>query len=223
MWHAFRFITAQMDVGPKLKFYRSSRRMSLRDVAEKADCSPSFLSQIELERVSPTVKSLEKICRALGITPADFLRPESLVEQPVIVSSTRDKCQVAMQWHNAKLLHVLPPEVSNPFTALVLRLDVDGYTPPRHSLQPLKELSIVLQGKINCQIGQTVYPLVQGESIYFDLLTPHQWSNAGNEVAEVLFTSANSFNLFEQVKNDIRWHARFKRQRRGGKKGEGKP
>jgi len=197
--------------------------MSLREVAEKADCSPSFLSQIELERVSPTVKSLEKICRAFGVTPADFLRLEPLVEQPVIVSGNRDKCQIALQWHNAKLLHVLPPEVSNPFTALVLRLDVGGYTPPRHALQPLKELSIVLRGKINCQIGQTVYPLIQGESIYFDLSAPHQWSNTGNEVAEVLFTSANSFNLFEQMESDIQWHVHFKRQRRKRKKRGGEP
>jgi transcriptional regulator with XRE-family HTH domain len=206
-----------MDVGTKLKFYRSARRMSLRDVASKADCSPSFLSQIELDRVSPTIKSLEKICRALGIAPADFLRPDPLIAQPVVIPVNRDKCQVAMQWHNARLLHVLPPEASSPFTALVLRMDVNGYTPPRHSLQSLKELSIVLQGKIKCQIGQTIYPLAQGESIYFDLSTPHQWSNAGNEVAEVLLTSPNSFNLFEQVENDIRWHVRFKRQRRKGR------
>ena len=42
-----------MDLGQKLQFYRRIRRMSLRDVAEKAECSPSFLSQIELDRVSP--------------------------------------------------------------------------------------------------------------------------------------------------------------------------
>ena len=70
-----------MDLGQKLQFYRRIRRMSLRDVAEKADCSPSFLSQIELDRVSPTIKRLGKICRALGVTPADFLREESLIDQ----------------------------------------------------------------------------------------------------------------------------------------------
>jgi transcriptional regulator with XRE-family HTH domain len=73
-----------MDLGQKLKFYRRIRQMSLRDVAEKADCSPSFLSQIELERVSPTVKSLGKICCALGVTPADFLREETLIEGPMV-------------------------------------------------------------------------------------------------------------------------------------------
>ena len=50
--------------------------------------------------------------------------------------------------------------------------------------------------------------------IFFDLITPHFWSNVGNEVAEILFTSPNSFHLFEQVENDVRWHVSWKRQKR---------
>jgi transcriptional regulator with XRE-family HTH domain len=117
-----------MDLGQKLKFYRRIRRMSLRDVAEKADCSPSLLSQIELERVSPTVKSLGKICRALAVTPADFLREETF-EGPVVIPTNRDGCPVILEWKKAKLLHFWPAEASSPFTALLLRLEPSGSTP----------------------------------------------------------------------------------------------
>jgi transcriptional regulator with XRE-family HTH domain len=203
-----------MKVSEKLKFYRRLMRMSLRDVAEKAGLSASFLSQIELEKASPTVRNLEKICEALGTGISDFLRPDAPIDRPVVIPKQRDACRVAMRWPTSKLLHVLPPEIDNPFTALVLRVEVGGSTPLRHAMRSQKELCIVLIGDVQCQVGSTIYPLTAGESIYFDLVTPHQWSNTGLEVAEILLTSPNSFNLFEQEEEDLRWHIRAKKQRR---------
>jgi DNA-binding Xre family transcriptional regulator/mannose-6-phosphate isomerase-like protein (cupin superfamily) len=188
--------------------------MSLRDVAEKAACSPSFLSQIELDRVSPTVKNLEKICRALDLNIADFLRGDPVIDAPVITSKSRESCPAVMQWSGAKLLNFFPPEVNTPFTAHLLRVEVNGVSPTRHSLRSLKELCIVLHGRLACHIGQQEYPLSCGEGIFFDLISPHFWSNIGDEVAEVLFTSPNSFHLFEQVENDVRWHVSWKHQKR---------
>ncbi len=203
-----------MALGQKLQFYRRLRRMSLRDVAEKADCSPSFLSQIELDRVSPTVKNLEKICRALDLTAADFLRDDPVIEAPVTTTKQRENCPLVMQWSGAKLLNFFPPEVNSPFTALLLRVEVNGVSPTRHSLHSLKELCIVLRGRLACHIGKNEYSLGAGEGIFFDLISPHYWSNIGDEIAEVLFTSPNSFHLFEQMENDVRWHVSWKRQKR---------
>jgi transcriptional regulator with XRE-family HTH domain len=212
--HLSLLVGPDMALGQKLQFYRRLRRMSLRDVAEKADCSPSFLSQIELDRVSPTVKNLEKICKALDLTASDFLRDDPVIEAPVTTTKQRENCPVVMQWSGAKLLNFFPPEVNSPFTALLLRVDVGGVSPTRHSLHSLKELCIVLRGRLACHVGRSEYPLAAGEGIFFDLISPHYWSNIGDEVAEVLFTSPNSFHLFEQVENDVRWHVSWKRQKR---------
>jgi len=121
-----------MALGEKLQFYRRLRRMSLRDVVEKADCSPSFLSQIELDRVSPTVKNLEKICKALDLTAADFLRADPVIAAPVTTTRQRDHCPVVMQWTGAKLFNFFPPEVSTPFTALLLRVEINSLSPTSH-------------------------------------------------------------------------------------------
>jgi hypothetical protein len=67
---------------------------------------------------------------------------------------------------------------------------------------------------LKCHIGQAVYSLAAGESIFFDLLTVRSWFNSGPDIGEVLLTSPNPFHLFEQVENDVRWHITWKRQRR---------
>jgi hypothetical protein len=49
------------------------------------------------------MKSLGKICRALGLTPADFLREEASIEGPVVIPTNRDRCSVILEWKKAKL------------------------------------------------------------------------------------------------------------------------
>jgi len=45
-------VTTNVDVGERLRVIRSMRRRTLRDVAERAGLSESFLSQVERGRSS---------------------------------------------------------------------------------------------------------------------------------------------------------------------------
>lgn len=62
-------------IGEKLREVRQEKKMSLRELARKADISASMLSQIETGKVSPSVRSLYDIATALGVT-VDFFFPE---------------------------------------------------------------------------------------------------------------------------------------------------
>lgn len=61
-------------IGEKLRSIRQERRMSLRDLAEKADVSASMLSQIETGKAYPSVRSLYSIADALAV-PVDYFFP----------------------------------------------------------------------------------------------------------------------------------------------------
>jgi len=214
-----------MEIGHKLQYYRKLRGMSLRDVARNAHCSASFLSQVELERASPTLKSLEKICGALSTTVADFLRTHSPTAHPIIVSRDRSQYQVAMSWNSARLLHILAPEVQSSFTALLLVIDAFGNTPRRSALQSCKELATILKGNVKFDCGAESYVLETGDSIYFDQGMPHQWWSMSDGPAEVLMTNPNAFILFEQDEENVRWQIRSKRlgRKKKGPKDGGSP
>jgi transcriptional regulator with XRE-family HTH domain len=62
-------------IGEKLREARQEKKMSLRDLAAKADISASMLSQIETGKVFPSVRSLYDIATALGVT-VDYFFPE---------------------------------------------------------------------------------------------------------------------------------------------------
>ena len=62
-------------IGEKLRTVRQQRKMSLRDLADKAEISASMLSQIETGKVFPSVRSLYGIASALSVS-IDYFFPE---------------------------------------------------------------------------------------------------------------------------------------------------
>lgn len=62
-------------IGEKLRVVRKERKMSLRELANKADVSASMLSQIETGKVFPSVRSLYSIATALAVS-VDYFFPE---------------------------------------------------------------------------------------------------------------------------------------------------
>src|SRR5688500_3380122 len=62
-------------IGEKLRTVRQERKMSLRDLADKAEISASMLSQIETGQVFPSVRSLYGIASALAVS-IDYFFPE---------------------------------------------------------------------------------------------------------------------------------------------------
>jgi len=62
-------------IGEKLRAVRQERKMSLRELADKAEISASMLSQIETGKVFPSVRSLYGIASALSVS-VDYFFPE---------------------------------------------------------------------------------------------------------------------------------------------------
>lgn len=57
------------SIGNRIYLLRTSRNMTREALAEKADISVQFLSDIEKGKKSMTVNTLKNICNALSVTP----------------------------------------------------------------------------------------------------------------------------------------------------------
>src|SRR6476646_618221 len=58
-------------VGVRLRGERERRGMSLRELARRVGVSPSLVSQIELDRVNPSVSTLYALVSEPGMTMSD--------------------------------------------------------------------------------------------------------------------------------------------------------
>lgn len=61
-----------MDIAYRLKALREIRGLSIGELSELSAISKSTLTAIEEGRKSPSIKTIEKICKCLGIGLADF-------------------------------------------------------------------------------------------------------------------------------------------------------
>jgi transcriptional regulator with XRE-family HTH domain len=66
-----------LALGNAIRILRSQKRMSQKDLADRAEITPSFLSLVESDRRSPSLKVIERIAAGLDI-PSEVLVWESL-------------------------------------------------------------------------------------------------------------------------------------------------
>ncbi len=59
--------------GIRLKSYRKSKKMTLKELSEETGLSVGFLSKIENGFGNPSINNVQKICYALGITVNDLM------------------------------------------------------------------------------------------------------------------------------------------------------
>ncbi|WP_414732289.1 helix-turn-helix domain-containing protein [Acetobacterium carbinolicum] len=60
-------------LGKRIRNYRLKMGFSQEQLAEKAHCHPTYIGQIERGEKNPTIESIEKITRALGISLSQLL------------------------------------------------------------------------------------------------------------------------------------------------------
>ena len=57
----------ELQLGPRIRALRQARQVTLRELAERAGVTESFLSQVEREVTSPSIASVQRIARALDL------------------------------------------------------------------------------------------------------------------------------------------------------------
>ena len=62
-----------MRLGQELRRARSEAKMTQEQLASKAKVDRTYISDIENDKVSPTVDMLERLCEALGVRPSAML------------------------------------------------------------------------------------------------------------------------------------------------------
>ena len=154
------------SLGSIIRKARLGRKMVLQELADKADLSISFLSQVERNLLTPSVSALKRIADVLNI-PAGSLMfgAESQIEY-----------------------EMLTPDLRRRMSALWLK------APPRSESGPVfshdgEDAVIVLRGRLKIEIGGVWYELAKGDSLYFNSELPHRWRNDSDSIAEVVWVS----------------------------------
>jgi transcriptional regulator with XRE-family HTH domain len=173
------------DVGERLRAIRRLRRATLRSVAERAELSESFLSQVERGRANASIASLRKIAAALGVDVSDLFAPNGSTGRPRVL---RREARPNLAFGTLGRKYMLTPRPLEHLQVIVGELDAGGSTgdePYTHG--DSEELLVVLEGVVSLQLGSEVFELSTGDSIDYRSSTPHRLVNIGGDPAEVMW------------------------------------
>jgi transcriptional regulator with XRE-family HTH domain len=178
-------------VGHRLRAERERRGIGLRELARRVGVSPSLVSQIELDRVNPSVSTLYAIVTTLGMTMSDVFgeRPEErvvrrgdgLAESP----ETRPVINLASGVRWERLTHERDPDVE----FLYVVYAVGAASCPEDALMTHggREYGYVTSGTLGVQVGFEQYELGPGGSIAFDSSSPHRLWAIGDEPVHAIW------------------------------------
>lgn len=185
---------ATSHIGPRLREQRERLGMSLREIARRIGVSPSLISQIERDKVNPSVSTLYALTQELGLNMGDLFATEddgpssaALADEsaPVVTPEQRAVINLA----SGVLWERLTPERDPNVEFLRVTYDVGSESCPADSLVTHggREYAYVMSGRLGVQIGFDEYHLDPGHSITFDASSPHRLWAIGDEPVEALW------------------------------------
>lgn len=174
-----------MEIGKKLKELRIAKNLTQEELADRAELSKGFISQLERDLTSPSIATLVDILQCLGTDLQAFF------------NDTRDEQIV---FHEQDYFEKVDPELKNRIEWIIPNAQKNIMEPIRLTLEPGgstypdvphegEEFGYVLQGSITIHLGTKIHKAKKGEAFYFIPSTQHYITANGKTGATLIWIS----------------------------------
>ncbi len=173
-----------MNIGNKIKELRLSKNLTIKQLAEKVECTPSLISQLERNKTDPSISMLKKIADALQVNIVDFFMKE--FEDSDIVTHIHERVDIQLNRWDAKiqsLVKAVKGKKMQPFYTVIKK---GGGSHGMYSHDG-EEFGYIIQGQMDLILNDKIFTIKEGESFYFSSKIPHNWGNSGDKDVIVLW------------------------------------
>lgn len=158
-----------IKLGKIIRAFRLEREMTLKDLAAKAEISPSYLSQIENDQVNMNLSVLENISAALEKPLNLFFLQDSIDSVSFVAKKDRKKVVRT----DKALSETLVDNRISKFDITLVTYPAD-YVGQELVVHQGEEFMLVLEGSMDVSLGNLkTYHMEEGDSIAFSSKIPH--------------------------------------------------
>ncbi|NTH49176.1 cupin domain-containing protein [Agrobacterium rhizogenes] len=181
------------NLGARLRHFRTKRDLTIAQLAALAGVSSGIISQIERGSANPSVKTLQRIRRALGVNLWEFLEDtqsnSATKERPPRASTF--VCREADRQRIVVGATKLVKELLSPRNDRNLRFMVITLPPGAESEDVIMGMGekggVVTEGQVRLMVDSEETALVTGDSFQFPSSLPHKISNPFSRPAKVIW------------------------------------
>jgi transcriptional regulator with XRE-family HTH domain len=177
------------SIGPKVKMLRQEQRLSLQQLAVKAEVSAAAIHKIERNDMVPTITTLLKVAAALDRPVTFFVEPDGDLPDPVAFTPASARRAVRTPHAGLTLAGVSGPHAPFRTAAAVATVGVGASSGDKPLVHAGEELVFVLEGAMTFDIAGIQHELSVGDALHFLGDQPHHWRNPGETEARALWIS----------------------------------
>jgi len=169
-------------LGALLRAIRNARHLTIKEVAAKAGVSSSLLSQIERNRISPSLDTLLQILEVYGVPPNKFFKDYETSSRVEIIRKDDRMTYQRKGFKYEKLCGDSQAKGNHSFNAFFLELSPGQQRGDESDGHLGRELGIVIQGSAQLIYGQETYEINKGDSVSFFSQIPHVIQNLSEDI-----------------------------------------
>ena len=186
---------AAENIGTRLREARLRQGISLRSVATSLGVSASLISQVETGKTQPSVSTLYALVSHLGISIDDLLgvvpsaagmpEPAILQGSPTVSTIQRSEDNAVLEMENGVKWERLAMGSDGPADALLVTYDPGASSSIEGKLMRHAgvEYAYLIEGELTLQLDFDTFVLKPGDSLHFDSVRPHLYSNRSDVIA----------------------------------------
>ena len=195
------------QLGKGIRKFRQERQLTLEQLSSMTGLSKSFLSQIERGLAEPSITSLKKIAKQFGFSVVNFFsngeelntgwdygnsvpgfngKKAPYIEDTRVVRANKRK---RFAFPGSKVMYdLLTPDMKRQLEVMYMRVTKGENSGNEPMLDPPGEkIGIVLKGSLEVSVGNEVFQLEEGDSIYYPANVPHSWRALEGDSIEVIW------------------------------------
>ncbi|PAU75467.1 Cro/Cl family transcriptional regulator [Halomonas salipaludis] len=177
----------QPIIGSRMRELRKAKKMTLQALGGETGLSVGYLSQLEREQATPSIRALNVIARILGVNINWFFPDPEEQEAPEAAIVVRASRRRALKFESGIRDELLTPTLSGQLELLRCTLEPGGSSGNELYCHKGEEAGYVDQGQLELTIESEVFLLNEGDSFHFDSSRPHRYRNPGQSKTIVIW------------------------------------
>ena len=175
-----------MHVGEIIHKLRKTRKMTLLELSNESGVALATLSRMENGRMTGTLESHMKICKALETNLPDLYKDLSASKKTVELRPRALRADVFVHDNKAVSEMLASNFMNKKMMPILIKIGKSGRTHSEETKSGSERFVYLLEGKVEANIGENKYDLVKGDSLYFESSLPHYFRNAGSGEARLV-------------------------------------
>ena len=168
----------------RLRALRGDRSLTLEQLSRMAGVSKAMLSQIEQNKVNPTVAVIIKIANALQVSVGELI--DAPTKRNIFRVIRSNDATYTYRSDPACTIRTLSPlTLEKALEFYRLTLEAGGKLPSESHFPGTEEFLYVAKGKLSVSSGEQVVRISKGDSLHYRADVTHMIQNVGRGQAEL--------------------------------------